>query len=100
MALIPVIAEIFGVTCDELLRGERRPAAANETTPLGEKRRQWLLVRTRTRCLCVNIAAAVVSVLGLLLMFVLGGTRLNFDYRVYFPRQTLQRAKTDRETGC
>ena len=86
LALIPVIAEIFGVTCDELLRGERRPdAAADGTTPLGEKRRQWLLVRTRTRCLCVNIAAAVVSVLGLLLMFVLGGTRLNFDYRVYFP---------------
>ena len=86
LALIPVIAEIFGVTCDELLRGERRPdAAADGTTPLGEKRRQWLLVRTRTRCLCINIAAAVVSVLGLLLMFVLGGTRLNFDYRVYFP---------------
>ena len=24
LSLIPVIAEIFGVTCDELLRGERR----------------------------------------------------------------------------
>ena len=24
LALIPVIAEVFGVTCDELLRGERR----------------------------------------------------------------------------
>lgn len=34
LALIPLIAEIFGVACDELLRGERRPdAAANETTP-------------------------------------------------------------------
>ena len=27
LSLIPVIAELFGVTCDELLRGERRPAA-------------------------------------------------------------------------
>ena len=25
LSLIPVLAEIFGVTCDELLRGERRP---------------------------------------------------------------------------
>ena len=25
LAAIPVIAEIFGVSCDELLRGERRP---------------------------------------------------------------------------
>ena len=55
LALIPVIAEIFGVTCDELLRGERRPAAANETTPLGEKRRQWRL--------CAPAPAACVSIL-------------------------------------
>ena len=28
LSLLPVIAEIFGVTCDEILRGERRPAAS------------------------------------------------------------------------
>ena len=27
LSLLPVIAEIFGVTCDEILRGERRPAS-------------------------------------------------------------------------
>ena len=27
LAMIPVIAEIFGVTCDELLRGERKSPA-------------------------------------------------------------------------
>ena len=44
LSLIPVIAEIFGVTCDELLRGERKPAAERtelpaekEATPKGEK---------------------------------------------------------------
>lgn len=44
LATIPAIAEIFGVTCDELLRGERRPpmertetADENETSPKGEK---------------------------------------------------------------
>lgn len=44
LALIPAIAEIFGVSCDELLRGERKSEAdAAESTPLGEKRRKWLL---------------------------------------------------------
>ena len=31
LSVIPVIAEIFGVTCDELLRGERTPP--QERTP-------------------------------------------------------------------
>lgn len=50
LALIPVIAEIFDVSCDELLRGERRPPAErgenpdrSETAPRGEKQRQHLL---------------------------------------------------------
>ncbi len=30
LSLIPVIAEIFGVTADELLRGERKPSKENE----------------------------------------------------------------------
>mgnify|MGYP003054257347 CR=1 FL=1 len=47
LAAIPAIAEIFGVTCDELLRGERKSpeertvvSKENETTPKGEKQRQ------------------------------------------------------------
>ena len=38
--LIPAIADIFGVTCDELLRGERRQSgeqAANEGTATTER---------------------------------------------------------------
>ncbi|MCD8021449.1 MAG: helix-turn-helix domain-containing protein, partial [Lachnospiraceae bacterium] len=30
LSLIPVIAEIFGVTCDELLRGERKTPGERE----------------------------------------------------------------------
>lgn len=37
ISLIPVIAEIFGVTCDELLRGERKPAAERAEVPSEEK---------------------------------------------------------------
>ena len=55
LAAIPAIAEIFGVTCDELLRGERKSpeertvvSKENETTPKGEKQRQRLLKSTLT----------------------------------------------------
>ena len=50
LSLIPVIAEIFGVTCDELLRGERKPMADRTeqeaetcTSPKGEKERKRLM---------------------------------------------------------
>ena len=49
LSLIPVIAEVFGVTCDELLRGERKSpaqqeeAAQNVPTARGEKQRLRLL---------------------------------------------------------
>ena len=42
LAAIPVIAEIFGVSCDELLRGERRPpeerGGPEAVTQRGERR--------------------------------------------------------------
>ena len=50
LAAIPAIAEIFGVTCDELLRGERKSPTERaeaveeaESTPKAEKQRQRLL---------------------------------------------------------
>lgn len=42
LALIPVIAEVFGVTCDELLRGERAAAGEEQgaqSTPKGEQQK-------------------------------------------------------------
>lgn len=66
LSLIPVIAEIFGITCDELLRGERKSLEEKGTpdiTPKGEKERQRLLkaalFRFRTQTLiAVGISAA------------------------------------------
>lgn len=53
LAVIPVIAEIFNVTCDELLRGERKSPTEraetteeSESTPKAEKQRQRLLKST------------------------------------------------------
>lgn len=37
LALIPVIAELFGVSCDELLRGQRSAPEVREATPAPEK---------------------------------------------------------------
>lgn len=43
LSVIPVLAEIFGVSCDELLRGERNAANAPEfSSPKGEKQRRHL----------------------------------------------------------
>jgi transcriptional regulator with XRE-family HTH domain len=52
LSIIPVIAEIFDITCDELLRGERKSpserdvqnsASDMELSPKGEKQRQRIL---------------------------------------------------------
>ena len=62
LALIPVIAEVFGVTCDELLRGERAAAGEEQgaqSTPKGEQQKKHLLAaslsRFRSRC-CIALA--------------------------------------------
>lgn len=53
LSLIPVIAEIFGITCDELLRGERKApeerTEAEDVTPKGEKQRRRLLAVALSR---------------------------------------------------
>ena len=70
LALVPVLAELFGVSCDELLRGERKPEPdAAEVTPLGEKRKKWLLERAKRRfsIFCIISGGADVVVFILLL---------------------------------
>lgn len=71
LALIPVIAEVFGVTCDELLRGER--AAAGETpaqegihSERAEKQRRRLLHASLTRFRSYSILALTLAAVGFL----------------------------------
>ena len=73
LAVIPVIAEIFGVTCDELLRGERKPPAERaeaaeraEPAPKAEKQRQRLLKSTLSQYKSRTYIAMGVSVLGVI----------------------------------
>lgn len=72
LSLIPVIAEIFGVTCDELLRGERKSpqqqenAPENTSTPKGEKQRQRLLAVSLSKYKTRSMIAVCLALVGLL----------------------------------
>ena len=77
LAVIPVIAEIFDVTCDELFRGERKSPAErieipedNETSPKGEKQRQRLLKSTLSQYQNLTYIAMGVSVVGMIVALV------------------------------
>lgn len=73
LSLIPVIAEIFDVSCDELLRGERKspeqrtePAVDLEISPKAEKQRQRLLTSALSTYRFLNFISMGISVAGLL----------------------------------
>ncbi len=74
LSLIPVIAELFGVTCDELLRGERKPAQerADETadspqmTAKAEKAMKRILREAMTSYRTRSMIAIAVAVCGLI----------------------------------
>ena len=67
--LIPVIAEIFGVTSDELLRGERagESAVADEKqTEKTERQIKTVLKTVRTKFLTKTLICALIAIVGLL----------------------------------
>lgn len=76
LSVIPVIAEIFGVTCDELLRGERRPAEERtesteaETTARGEKQKQRLLKSSLSQYRTRTYISMGISVIGMIAVLI------------------------------
>ncbi len=70
LSLIPVIAEIFGVTSDEILRGERKNQADEDFAPQSntkvEKQIEHLINDTRTKFTIRSIIAIGISFVGLL----------------------------------
>lgn len=70
LSLIPVIAEIFGVTSDEILRGERKSQADEDFLPQSntkvEKQIEHLINRTRTKFTIYSIISIGISFVGLL----------------------------------
>lgn len=77
LSVIPAIAEIFQVTCDELLRGQRMSPAersegaqGNETSPRGEKERQRLLKSALSHYQNLTYIATGISVVGLIVALI------------------------------
>ena len=72
LSVIPAIAEIFDVTCDELLRGQRKSPAeraeiqeAPETSPKGEQQKRLLLKSSLGQYQSRTYIAMGVSLVGL-----------------------------------
>ena len=77
LSTIPVIAEIFDVTCDELLRGTRKSPAdrtettvESETSTKGEKELKHLVKSTLSHYQNLTYIAMGVSVVGLLVALI------------------------------
>ncbi len=68
LTLIPVIAEIFGVTSDDILRGERmnREFAAEREEKKGEKQIKRLLKSTEDRLKMRSIISVGIALLGII----------------------------------
>lgn len=72
LSLIPAIAEIFGVTCDELLKGERIFSDAEEPTkpePKVDKQLKALVNRSISSFKTMIYIAIALSIIGLVFLF-------------------------------
>ncbi len=69
ISVLPVIAEIFGITCDELLRGERKPVdqrneITEEITAKADKQLRRLMKSSMSKYLSQSCIAMGVAVMG------------------------------------
>lgn len=80
--MLPVIAELYSVTVDEILKGERITKTETETKPENtEKRAKFLIERALTKNKNLNIIAVTLSVIGAILpYFVLKFIPINYHF--------------------
>lgn len=73
LSLIPVIADIFGITSDELLRGQRAPegTAPVQNPVKTEKQIQNILSRSLTRYRICSLISGAVALFGLIAAMIL-----------------------------
>ncbi len=71
LSLIPALAEMFGVTCDELLKGERitKPTITENKEPRVEKQVSLLINRTLSRFKTLIWISLTLAAVGLVFMF-------------------------------
>lgn len=86
LSLIPVIAEIFGITSDELLRGQRAATDAIPTPQAEEKskkRLQYLLNQIQTRYKIQSLISMGITVVGVIAAMILNAfNRANTGFLV------------------
>ena len=80
ISVIPALAEMFDVTCDELLKGERimNPASAENKGPKVEKQVKALVTRTLIGFKTLIWISLTVAIVGLIIMF-------GISYGIYRP---------------
>ena len=73
ITLIPAIAEIFGVSCDELLKGERiiREDGQEKSEPKADKQLKAIINKSLSKFKTMIWISLALTVTGLILMFVL-----------------------------
>ena len=74
LSVIPVLAEIYGVTSDEILRGQRiDPEKQNPDYDRSkvEKQRKRILRSTKAKFLCRSLVTVALSIVGVLLAYIL-----------------------------
>lgn len=71
LSVIPALAEMFGVTCDELLKGERiaEPASPERKEPKVDKQVKALINRTLSGFKTLIFIALAVACVGIVCMF-------------------------------
>ncbi len=72
ISLIPVIAEIFGVTSDEILCGEKsnKPPVYNEGNAKTEKRLKHLINTVKTKFIIKSIISLSAAIVGLIISMI------------------------------
>ena len=70
LVLIPVIADIFGVTSDELLRGERSTGEAPRSTERSERQIRYLVENVTFRYIVGSLIAVAAVICGFILQLV------------------------------
>lgn len=77
LSLIPVLAEMYGVTCDEILRGgrgEKVQGSDDKSQTKTEKQVQRILSHTANQFKSISCISAALTVLGLMLHFAVAYT--------------------------
>ena len=80
--MLPLIAELYSVTIDEILRGERinREEKIEYTETKSEKQIKYLLDRATTKFKNLSIISVVLGVASVLLAYTIGDIISNFNF--------------------